>query len=113
MSYRTKQRLWSAFLHLMMLMIVAVCLFPVLWSCVISIKSVGEKVSGFHALSITQPTLANYERLFELIPLWQHLGISVFTRARRAVLLCGRHHDHSRRGRRGAAVFDYEKHGAD
>ena len=62
-----------------MLMIVAVCLFPVLWSCVISIKSVGEKESGFHALSITQPTLANYERLFELIPLWQHLGNSVFT----------------------------------
>lgn len=79
MSYRTKQRLWSAFLHLMMLMIVAVCLFPVLWSCVISIKSVGEKVSGFHALSISQPTLANYGRLFELIPLWQHLGNSVFT----------------------------------
>ena len=56
MSYRTKQRLWSAFIHLM---IVAACLFPVLWSCVISLKTVDEKVSGFYALRITQPALAN------------------------------------------------------
>ena len=79
MSYRTKQRLWKLLIHLVMIAIVAACLFPVLWSCVISIKTVGEKVSGFHALRITQPTLANYERLFELIPLWRHLGNSVFT----------------------------------
>lgn len=79
MSYRTKQKLWKLLIHLVMIAIVAACLFPVLWSCVISIKTVGEKVSGFHALRITQPTLANYERLFELIPLWRHLGNSVFT----------------------------------
>lgn len=79
MSYRTKQRLWKLLVYLLMAVIVVVCLFPVLWSCVISIKSIGEKVSGFSALTVEQPTLANYERLFELLPIWQHLANSVFT----------------------------------
>ena len=50
-----------------------------LWSCVISVKSVGEKVSGFSALAIQNPTLANYARLFQLVPIGQQLGNSVFT----------------------------------
>lgn len=79
MSYRTKQRLWKLLVYLLMAVIVVVCLFPVLWSCLISIKSIGEKVSGFSALTVEQPTLANYERLFELLPIWQHLANSVFT----------------------------------
>ena len=79
MSYRTKKNLWKLLVYLLMAVIVVICLFPVVWSCIISIKSVGEKVSGFSALTISQPTLANYERLFELLPIWQHLGNSVFT----------------------------------
>lgn len=79
MSNHTKKRLWKFFVHLMMILIVVICLFPVLWSCIISIKSVGEKVSGFNALRISAPTLANYERLFELLPIWQQLWNSVFT----------------------------------
>ena len=79
MSYRAKKNLWKLLVYLLMAVIVVICLFPVIWSCVISIKSVGEKVSGFSALTISQPTLANYERLFELLPIWQHLGNSVFT----------------------------------
>ena len=70
---------WKLLVYLLMAIIVVICLFPVIWSCIISIKSVGEKVSGFSALTISQPTLANYERLFELLPIWQHLGNSVFT----------------------------------
>jgi ABC-type glycerol-3-phosphate transport system permease component len=62
-----------------MILIVLVCLFPVVWSCIISIKSVGEKISGFSALKIETPTLANYERLFELVPIWQQLWNSIFT----------------------------------
>lgn len=62
-----------------MLLIVAVALFPVLWSCIISIKSVGEKISGFSALSVLHPTLANYQRLFQLIPIKEQLFNSVFT----------------------------------
>ena len=79
MSYRTKKNLWKLLVYLLMAVIVVICLFPVVWSCIISIKSVGEKVSGFSALTISQPTLANYERHFELLPIWQHLGNSVFT----------------------------------
>lgn len=81
MSNPAKKALWKAAVYLVMAVVVVVCLFPVVWSCIISIKSVGEKVSGFHALRITKPTLANYERLFELLPIWQHLGNSVFTSA--------------------------------
>ena len=79
MNYRTKQRLWKAFVYALMISIVIVCLFPVVWSCIISFKTVGEKVSGFSALTINQPTMANYKRLFELVPIWQHLQNSVFT----------------------------------
>ena len=53
-----------------MILVVALCLFPVLWMCFISVKSVGEKISGFAALTIEHATLANFARLFELIPVW-------------------------------------------
>lgn len=69
----------SLLVHIIMILIVVVALFPVLWSCVISIKSVGEKISGFSALTISQPTLDNYKRLFQLIPIKQQLFNSVFT----------------------------------
>lgn len=76
---KTKKRFTSALVHAMLLVVVIICLFPVLWSCIISIKSVGEKISGFNALTISQPTLENYERLFELIPIGQQLYNSIFT----------------------------------
>ncbi|MDD4081660.1 MAG: carbohydrate ABC transporter permease [Eubacteriales bacterium] len=62
-----------------MLIIVAFCLFPVIWMMIISFKTVGESISGFSALTVQQPTWANYERLVELIPLWQNLYNSLFT----------------------------------
>ena len=55
MSYRTKKNLWKLLVYLLMAVIVVICLFPVVWSCIISIKSVGEKVSGFSALTVSQP----------------------------------------------------------
>lgn len=69
----------SFLLYALMLLIVIVCLFPVLWMCVISIKTVGESISGFNALTIQTPTLANYERLFELVPIWTNLYNSLYT----------------------------------
>lgn len=72
---RTKTILINAY----MVIVVIVCLFPVLWMCTISIKTVGEKVSGFHALRVNQPTLNNFKRLFDLIPVWLHLYNSLFT----------------------------------
>lgn len=62
-----------------MILVVALCLFPVLWMCFISVKSVGEKISGFAALTIEHATLANFARLFELIPVLTNLFNSGFT----------------------------------
>jgi ABC-type glycerol-3-phosphate transport system permease component len=66
------------FQHVFMILAVIVCLFPVLWMCVISIKTVGEKVSGFNALVVRHPTLDNFKRLFQLIPVWNSLFNSLF-----------------------------------
>ena len=66
-------------MYAFLVIVVIVCLFPVLWMCIISVKSVGEKVSGFNALVIQHPTLDNFKRLFHLIPLWSNLFNSVFT----------------------------------
>ena len=76
---KSREKTASLFLHLAMLLIVAVCLFPVLWMCAISVKTVGESITGFNALRIETPTLANYRRLWELIPVWQNAFNSIFT----------------------------------
>jgi ABC-type glycerol-3-phosphate transport system permease component len=65
--------------HVFMVLVVLICLFPVLWMCVISIKTVGEKVSGFNALVVRHPTLDNFRRLFQLIPVWNNLFNSLFS----------------------------------
>lgn len=76
---RKHNRNVSILVHLLLVLMVVIALFPVLWSCVISVKSVGEKISGFSALTIASPTLANYKRLFQLIPMKEQLFNSVFT----------------------------------
>lgn len=58
---------------------VVICIFPVVWMIIISLKTVGESIGGFHSLSIQQPTLTNYQRLLELVPLGQNLFNSLFT----------------------------------
>lgn len=73
--------LLKALLYFLMIALVALCLFPVLWMCAISFKTVGESITGFQALRIETPTLANYQRLFRLIPFWSNLYNSVFTTA--------------------------------
>jgi len=70
---------FRVFVYVVLLIIVFVCLFPVLWMCIISFKTVGESISGFNALRIETPTLVNYKRLFQLIPIWQNLYNSLFT----------------------------------
>lgn len=70
---------WSFLVHLFMIVVVIICLFPVVWMMIISFKTVGESITGFSALSIQSPTYANYERLYQLIPLWQNLWNSLFT----------------------------------
>lgn len=70
---------WSILIHIFMVVVVLVCLFPVIWMMIISFKTVGESVSGFNSLAIQKPTFANYERLYQLIPLFQNLYNSLFT----------------------------------
>lgn len=79
MSSVTKRRIWKFSAYALMAIIVLICLFPIAWMSIISLKPVGERISGFDALKIGSPTLANYKRLFELIPLGQQVGNSVFT----------------------------------
>ena len=69
----------SIAVNVFMILVVIVCLFPVLWMCFISVKSVGEPISGFNALKIEHPTMANFSRLFELIPVARNLYNSLFT----------------------------------
>lgn len=69
----------SLIINFFMLLVVVVCLFPMLWMCAISVKTVGEKVSGFNALVINEPTLENFKHLFTLVPIWSNLYNSLFT----------------------------------
>lgn len=78
---KSSRRVSDALLHAFLLCAVVLCLFPVAWMLIISFKTVGESISGFSAMHIRQPTLANYRRLFELLPLWRQLYNSVFTTA--------------------------------
>lgn len=72
-------QIYKYIMYIFMAITVAICLFPVLWMCVISIKQVGEKISGFNALVINHATLDNFKRLFELIPVGLNLYNSLFT----------------------------------
>lgn len=79
MSYKHKVIFHKISIHVLLGFIILMCLFPVIWMSIISIKTIGESVTGFNALKIEVPTLANYKRLFELIPIWRNLFNSAFT----------------------------------
>ncbi len=76
---KTRKTSLRLLIYFIMLVLVIACLFPVLWMCIISFKTVGESISGFNALRINAPTLANYERLMQLIPFWDNLYNSLFS----------------------------------
>lgn len=59
--------------------ITIVCLFPIVWMCLICIKSTSESITGFNSLMVSNPTMANFKRLFEMIPVGQNAFNSVFT----------------------------------
>lgn len=79
MTYQTKKRVMSFFLHLMMIIITFICIFPIIWMCLIALKPTSESLSGIHSLWVAKPTLANFRRLFEMIPVAQNTWNSVFT----------------------------------
>ena len=74
-----KPRIGEILAYLLLASIVAFCLFPILWMCLISFKGTTESISGFDSLWVRHPTLDNYRRLFSAIPLAANLFNSVFT----------------------------------
>ena len=79
MDYRTKKRAASIAVHLLLALIVLVCLFPIAWMCLIAFKDTKESLTGFQSLWVEHPTLDNFKRLFELIPVCQNTFNSAFT----------------------------------
>lgn len=79
MDYRKKQRGMSVLLHMAILVIAFICIFPIVWMCLIAVKPTTESLSGFHSIWVDNPTLDNFKRLFQMLPLAQNMWNSVFT----------------------------------
>lgn len=79
MGAKKKRGLESFFLHALMSLITLVCILPIIWMCMISMKPASESISGFQSILVQNPTMANFERLFEMIPVLQNTFNSVFT----------------------------------
>ncbi len=79
MKYREKQRVSSIILHVLIIVIAFICIFPIVWMCLISFKPAAESLSGFHSIWVTNPTFENFKKLFEMIPLAENMWNSIFT----------------------------------
>lgn len=79
MGYKKKKRYTTIVLHIIMFGVVMVCVFPVLWMCLISFKNTSESISGFSSLIISNPTFSNFEKLFDMIPIFGNFMNSLFT----------------------------------
>lgn len=62
-----------------MLCIGFIALFPIVWMCIISLKTPTESISGFNSLFVLHPTLSNYVQLFKQIPIGKNFFNSIFT----------------------------------
>lgn len=62
-----------------MLCIGFIALFPIVWMCIISLKTPTESISGFNSLFVLHPTLSNYVQLFKQIPIDKNFFNSIFT----------------------------------
>ena len=79
MGQKRKKLIAITAIHGALLAVVAVSVFPILWMCLISVKSTSESLTGFHSLWVSDPTLDNFKRLFQMIPVAQNTFNSVFT----------------------------------
>ena len=79
MEYRKRQALTTWLIHILLFFIVLVCVFPILWMCLIAFKDPSESLTGFHSLVVQSPTFSNFIRLTELIPIAQNTFNSTFT----------------------------------
>ncbi|QNL96611.1 carbohydrate ABC transporter permease [Treponema sp. Marseille-Q4132] len=67
--------------YAVMLCIAFIALFPIVWMCIISLKTPTENISGFNSLFVLHPTLRNYIQLFKQIPIGKNFFNSIFTTA--------------------------------
>ncbi len=79
MGYKGKKNLASLTLHTVLIIISLVCVLPILWMCLISIKPTSESISGFQSIWVANPTLDNFRKLFSMIPVGMNTFNSVFT----------------------------------
>ncbi|MGC6176280.1 carbohydrate ABC transporter permease [Lacrimispora sp. 38-1] len=79
MVYRIKQTTVSFLIHTVLVIISFICIMPILWMCLISLKPSSETMSGIHSIWVSDPTFDNYRRLFETIPVMQNAFNSIFT----------------------------------
>lgn len=79
MGYTSKKNLASFGIHGALIIISLICILPILWMCLISIKPTSESISGFQSIWIAEPTLSNFSKLFSMIPVAANFFNSVFT----------------------------------
>lgn len=79
MGYNGKKNLASFGVHALLVIISLICVLPILWMCLISIKPTSESISGFRSLWVARPTLDNFRKLFDMIPVGLNTFNSVFT----------------------------------
>ena len=51
-----KKAMSSAITYGVLVLITIVCLFPIVWMCLISIKDTSESITGFNSILVTHPT---------------------------------------------------------
>lgn len=79
MGYRGKKSLACIGVHAALFFISLVCILPILWMCLISIKPTSESISGFRSLWVEHPSLDNFRKLFDMTPVGLNTFNSVFT----------------------------------
>lgn len=79
MGYKSKKNMVSFAVHGALIVISLVCVLPILWMCLISVKPASESISGFQSIWVMNPTLDNFSKLFSMIPVAQNTFNSVFT----------------------------------
>lgn len=79
MGYKSKKNMASLAVHGALIVISLVCVLPILWMCLISVKPSSESISGFQSIWVMNPTLDNFKKLFSMIPVAQNTFNSVFT----------------------------------
>ncbi|MDO5733034.1 MAG: carbohydrate ABC transporter permease [Eubacteriales bacterium] len=75
----SKRRLSKIFIHAALCLVSIVCLFPIVWMCIIAFKDPSESVSGFSSLLIHQFSSQNISRLMALIPFGTNFKNSILS----------------------------------